>query len=274
MIIDECSGAAWRMVRGDSLLVLRDLEAESVDAVITDPPYSSGGAFRGDRTPPSSAKYAEAGAEDGMRQLPEVEGDSRDQRGYMAWSSLWLAECYRVARTGAFIAVFSDWRQLPTTSDALQAGGWIWRGIAPWCKPNARPQQGRPSNAAEFVLWGSKGAMPFDRPCKSIAGFWVVSPPRDRAHMTEKPVEVMADLSRMCVPGGTILDPFAGSGSTGEPALVGETAVAEGRRFVGVETSPAYYEIAARRLRNCEAGRPRRQNDAAPLGPLFAGATP
>lgn len=268
MIVDECSGDRWRMVRGDSLLVLRDLEAESVDAVITDPPYSSGGAFRGDRTPPSSAKYAEAGAEDGMRQLPEVEGDSRDQRGYLAWSSLWLAECYRVARTNAFIALFSDWRQLPTTTDALQAGGWIWRGVAPWCKPSARPQQGRPTNSSEFVVWGSKGALPIDRPCKSIAGHWLEGAPRDREHMTEKPIGVMRDLARMCVPDGAILDAFAGSATTGEAAIV------EGRRFVGVETSPAYYEIAARRLRNCEAGRPRRQNDAAPLGPLFAGAAP
>ena len=54
----------------------------------------------------------------------------------------------------------------------------------------------------------------------------------------------MTYLCRLiCPPGGTILDPFAGSGSTGKAALL------EGFRFVGIEQEPEYLAIAAARVR-------------------------
>ena len=258
-ILDDRSGNGWRMLRADSLLALRELPAESVDAVITDPPYSSGGAFRGDRAGASSEKYckSEADGDGAMINLPEVEGDSRDQRAYLLWCSLWLADCYRLAKPGAFVAVFSDWRQLSTTIDAVQCGGFVFRGIVPWCKTNPRRAMGRLWQEAEFVAWGSKGAMSMDRDASSGPGRLVGDPlpsfslegsPREREHMTEKPPGVMADLDRQCVRGGVILDPFAGSGATGV------SATPEGRRFIGIETSLAYYEIACRRLAETEAG--------------------
>jgi site-specific DNA-methyltransferase (adenine-specific) len=245
MIIDERSGAGWRVIRGDSLLVLRDLPAESVDAVITDPPYSSGGQFRGDRAGASSEKYDNSGT---MRFLPEVEGDSRDQRSFLLWCSLWLAECHRLSRPGAFVAIFTDWRQLATTTDALQAGGFVYRGVVPWCKPTSRPQPARLRSGAEFVVWGSKGALSPDRDADYGPGFWMEGSPREREHMTEKPIGVMRDLAKQCVRGGAILDPFGGAATTGAAALL------EGRTFIGVETSPAYFEIACRRLAETEAG--------------------
>jgi site-specific DNA-methyltransferase (adenine-specific) len=259
MIIDERSGAGWRVIRGDSLLVLRDLPAEPVDAVITDPPYSSGGQFRGDRQAPSSEKYArdDMSGPRAMLQLPEVEGDSRDQRAFLSWCSLWLAHCYRIAKPGAFVAVFSDWRQIGTTIDAIQCGGFVYRGLVPWCKTNPRRGMGRLWQEAEFVAWGSKGALPMERDATSGPGrlvgeplpsYWLEGSPREREHMTEKPPGVMADLAKQCVRGGVILDPFAGSGAGGVGALP------EGRTFIGVETSPAYFDIACRRLAETEAG--------------------
>jgi len=68
---------------------------------------------------------------------------------------------------------------------------------------------------------------------------------RERAnvHPTVKPLSVMRWLIRLCVPpGGVVLDPFAGSGSTGCAALL------EGRQFLGIEREVAYVEIARRRL--------------------------
>ena len=238
-------GARWRMVHGDSLLRLRELSDASVDAVITDPPYSSGGMFRGDRQAASSTKYQDTGTQ---TEYPEIVGDNRDQRGYLAWCSLWLAESLRVAREGAVVVLFSDWRQLPTTTDALQAGGWMWRGIAAWCKPSSRPQLGRIRQDAEFVVWGSKGALPLDRGCQVGPGHWLESAPREREHMTEKPIGVMRDLVQLCERGGLVLDPFAGAATTGVAALL------EGRRFLGLEVSPEYHAIAERRLRETEAG--------------------
>ena len=66
--------------------------------------------------------------------------------------------------------------------------------------------------------------------------------------MTEKPIGVMRDLAKLCVPDGTILDPFAGAATTGVAALM------EGRRFIGIETSAEYFAIAERRLREAELG--------------------
>jgi DNA modification methylase len=61
-----------------------------------------------------------------------------------------------------------------------------------------------------------------------------------RLHPTEKPVELLKRLIRK-VP-GTILDPFMGSGTTGV------AAVKLGRKFIGIEIEPKYFEIACRRI--------------------------
>lgn len=71
-------------------------------------------------------------------------------------------------------------------------------------------------------------------------------------HPTVKPTDLMRYLVRMVTPpGGTVLDPFTGSGSTGRAAML------EGMRFIGCELSPEYAEIARARIRFT-------------LGPLFA----
>ncbi len=62
-------------------------------------------------------------------------------------------------------------------------------------------------------------------------------------HPTVKPLELMQWLVRLVTPpGGTVLDPFTGSGSTGVAALL------EGRRFVGIEREPEYIDVACASL--------------------------
>ena len=107
----------WELRRGEALWELRTLEAQSVDAIITDPPYSSGGFTRGDRMAKPGKKYEQTGLK---QPRAEFAGDNRDQRSFAYWCALWLAECLRVAKPGAPIAIFTDWRQLPSTTDALQ----------------------------------------------------------------------------------------------------------------------------------------------------------
>jgi len=229
--------------RGDALSVLGTLPAGAVDAVITDPPYNSGGRTPSERRTQSARdKYVSS---DAGHELADFEGDNRDQRGYLAWLTLVLAECYRVAGPGAPALVFTDWRQLPTTSDALQAAGWTWRGIVVWNKPIARPRRGGFAQSTEYLLWGTHGAVLADRNPVYLPGLLTGSQPRgkDRKHITQKPLDVMRELVKICPPGGTVLDPFAGSGTTGEAAL------AEGRKFVGIEMSGHYHQIATERLR-------------------------
>ena len=72
----------------------------------------------------------------------------------------------------------------------------------------------------------------------------------DNNHPTVKPTTLMAYLCRLVTPpGGTVLDPFMGSGSTGKAATV------NGFRFIGIERDPEYHKIAQARISNQHEGR-------------------
>ncbi|MEU9065845.1 DNA methyltransferase [Streptomyces sp. NPDC048306] len=225
---------------GDALAWLQTLETASVDAVVTDPPYSSGGLLRSDRANTTSTKYS-----DGQSQTryADFSGDNRDQRGWAYWMTLWLGEALRVTKPGGALVMFCDWRQLPTASDAVQSGGWVWRGLVPWIKPASRPQQGRFTQNAEFVVWASNGPMPIQGDC--LPGYYMAQPPRaneGRTHITQKPVDVVRSLVRIAPRGGLIIDPFAGSGTTGVACVL------EGRRFAGCENTAVHHAAAVSRL--------------------------
>ncbi len=229
---------------------LCNLPSETADAFITDPPYSSGGRSASSRRRTPNTKYSR-----GTRSVhPEFEGDNRDQRGWLMWMTLWLSEAFRIAKNGAPICLFTDWRQLPVTTDALQAGGFVWRGVVPWDKTGAaRPMSGRFTQQAEYIVWGSKGPMSRDRRCLADSNILpgvlchrVV--PRERYHTTGKPIELMRDVVRICEPGGVIVDPFSGSGTTGVAALQ------LGYRFHGCELMSDYADIATQRLQGAAGG--------------------
>ena len=114
------------LFHGDALRILTTLPDAGVDAVLTDPPYSSGGTCMGARQADPSQKYQRSGTK---RQYPPMLGDAKDQHSWIMWCTLWLSECWRIARDGAPLMVFTDWRQLPALTDAVQAAGWSWRGI-------------------------------------------------------------------------------------------------------------------------------------------------
>lgn len=231
---------------GDALALLEALPAESVDALITDPPYSSGGMFRGDRAAGTAAKYVRGGESE----LADFQGDTRDGHAFAFWCALWLAQAFRAAKPGALCAVFIDWRQLATMVDVVQAGGWVFRGIVPWNKTEAtRPQKGWFRSQCEYVIVGAKGkpasyGQP-DFPC--LPGFYVCPVERNGVHQTQKPVSIMRWLAQLVPVGGLILDPFAGSGSTGVGAKL------EGRRFLGFEAVPHYAQVARDRIAAAEA---------------------
>jgi len=115
-----------RLLCGDSTK-WEDLEratgGKPFDALLTDPPYSSGGQFRGDRTQKVAAKYVQTNAENTCR--TDFAGDNRDQRAFVTWASMWLSEAFAYSKPGGIAMVFSDWRQLPSMTDALQCGGWV-----------------------------------------------------------------------------------------------------------------------------------------------------
>lgn len=228
----------------DSLAFLQSLPSASVDAVVTDPPYSSGGMMRSDRAQQTSAKYTLAGT---RRRHPEFYGDNRDQRGFAYWSTLWLAEAWRVTKPGGSLLCFTDWRQLPTMTDAVQAGGWVWRGIAVWDKTEGvRPQRGWFRAQAEYVLTASHGNLGKEQDRELEIYLPGVFRENVRAaekqHITGKPLPLMQRLLQVVPPGGVVLDPFAGSGTT----LLAARSL--GLRAIGCELSAEYCAAIRQRL--------------------------
>jgi site-specific DNA-methyltransferase (adenine-specific) len=219
----------------DAFEILHELDG--IGAVLTDPPYSSGGAFRGDRAQSTTAKYVQTGT---AAYRPEFAGDNRDQRSFLAWCSLWMSAARRAALPGAPIACFSDWRQLPTFTDALQAAGWLWRGIAVWSKKWGRPNPLGFSSACEFVAWGTNGT---GNALKSFPpGIFECGVMQDREHVAQKPEPVIGWLTRIAPPNSIILDPFMGSGT--------QLRLAKNHGFgaIGIDCDERYCELAARRL--------------------------
>jgi site-specific DNA-methyltransferase (adenine-specific) len=102
------------LYHGDCLDILPAL-ANPIDALITDPPYSSGGMVRGDRTNQSTAaKYVQSGTALDAEHNAEFLGDNRDARSWGYWMTLWLTAAQPRLKPGAYVMCFTDWRQLPT----------------------------------------------------------------------------------------------------------------------------------------------------------------
>lgn len=172
-MIKDCLRDDVTLYQGDALSILVTLPDAVMDAVLTDPPYSSGGVTLGARQADPAQKYQQSGTK---RRYPSMLGDAKDQRSWTMWCTLWLGECWRIARDGAPLMVFTDWRQLPALSDAVQAAGWKWLGIVPWDKRSARPQIGKFRQQCEYVLFASRDALspirePACRACTRIRSF-------------------------------------------------------------------------------------------------------
>jgi site-specific DNA-methyltransferase (adenine-specific) len=243
------TGPGWELRLGDCLdpnTGLASLERGSVSATIADPPYSSGGLSSGARARSTGEKYSSA-----QKPCPNFPGDNRDQRSFTSWAWRWLAACRDASSARGRLAVFTDWRQLPAITDAIQWADWIWRGTGAWAKPlgASRPRAGGLWNGVEFIPWASAGPMPqagqSDCYAPCLPGLFQAAAPKGaaRVHQTQKPDEVLERLVELAPPGDLVCDPFAGSGTTGV------AAIRRGRRFVGWEKSPEIFEVACSRLR-------------------------
>lgn len=241
-------GRGIQIFHGETLSVLSGLPTASADALATDPPYSSGGMFRGDRVKAPDEKYRGWSHSEVETRPPTSEygtfgGDNRDQRSFAYWSTLWASEALRVCRPSAHAFCFSDWRQLPTTTDVIQSGGWTWRGLVVWDKGVGRPCKGRFRNHLEFIVWASHGGLSDESEGYPSAMIQVPTvAPGDRQHVTQKPSELFKHLLSLTTRPGTLLDPFMGVGSS----LFAAKELSW--KAIGIEIEERYCEIAARRL--------------------------
>ena len=174
---EHCGGDRWSILHGDSLQILRQFVPNSFDAIITDPPYASGGSSQTTKNRSTNEKYSSMSKE---KALPDFNSDQMDQLSWMFWTAAWLQDARRIAKPGAPVCLFVDWRQLPAMTLALQWAGWTWRGVAVWDKVASRPQKGRFRQQSEYIVWGSNGKMPLERNVGCLPGVFRYPNPQNR----------------------------------------------------------------------------------------------
>jgi DNA modification methylase len=210
----------YELHHGDALAVLRDLPTGSVDAVITDPPYSSGGRRENARSVRKSM----------IRSMDDDEwiaGDSMSTAGFV-WTMRTLGfEARRVLKPGGHLLAFIDWRMYPNLALALEAADLRQHPTLVWDKT----QIGMGAifrNQHEWICHFTAGS-PAPPQRRDVGNVLRCQPVREGEHPTQKPTALMRTLvSVVCPRGGIVLDPFMGSGATGVGALL------EGCNFVGV----------------------------------------
>lgn len=230
---------------GDCLEILKQIPSNSIDAVITDPPYASGGRSISEKSLPPSRKYEQTDNKTVHR--PDFFGDTKDSRSWLHWCILWISECQRVLKDNGYFLMFTDWRQLPTTTDAIQMADLIWRGVVAWDKGlgSRAPHKGYFRHQCEYIVWGTKGQCKkavHAGPYPGCLKFPVLQ--KDKFHLAGKPTPLMEELVKIVPEGSIILDPFIGSGTTAVAARK------QNRNFIGIEKSDVYYQIALNRLKN------------------------
>lgn len=235
---------------GDALNVLWSIEPVGAHALISDPPYCSGGFTE-------SAKRQAKGQ--GLRSeiLAEAKwfGGDNMTTGGLAWLLRAIAVAFKShAESGkATASFFCDWRMVPALAPAIESAGLRFQAMPVWNKGVPGLGTGFRSQH-ECILHYA-----IEVPGYHSASFGNVlaakrQPSLDRDHDTQKPLVLMAQLVEVQTPvGGIVLDPFMGSGSTGV------AAIRAGRDFVGIEHDPEHFETACRRIQEAHG--------AAPLSP-------
>ena len=224
---------------GDCLDVLSKIPSASVDAVVTDPPYCSGGSLEAQKNTPAQGLRSKTVQDEAFEWFS---ADNMSTAGLVALLRSVLVCSRRFLKANRSAFIFCDWRMVPNISPALESSGLRFRNMLVWDKGNAGLGCGfRPAH--ELVLEYANGATEyFSTTGSNVLRFARVSS-LTKEHGAQKPVPLIAQiLSVASPPGGVVLDPFVGSGTT----LV--AAQQTGRRAIGIEVEERYCEIAAKRL--------------------------
>jgi site-specific DNA-methyltransferase (adenine-specific) len=221
---------AVRLICGDCLEILPTLAPGSVDAVVTDPPYAIPAAHyigkRGEETPRRN-----------LGELSIVEQWFGMVASHFPTSASLYVFCDGQSYPVFFRACYNRWRWVrPLIWDKVVSyNGYTWRHqheLIAWCEPHGATRI--PTGDGDIIK------------CRAVKV-------DEREHPAEKPVELIEKL--IAKTHGTVLDPFAGSGTTGV------ACVNTGRRFIGIEIDPGYFEIAKRRI---QAAMEKRQQQLIP----------
>jgi site-specific DNA-methyltransferase (adenine-specific) len=219
---------------GDCIEVMDSLPEQSVDVVLTDPPYSSGGRRENARSIRKSMTRT-VDDDDWIR------GDAMSTSGFVYLMRLCGIQWRRILKPGGHALSFIDWRMADALGAALETGDLRRHPTLVWDKQ--RFGMGAVfRNQHEFIIHATSGSpgLPQRRDVPNVLGY---PPVRDGDHPTEKPGPLLRTLlSVVTPPSGTVLDPFAGSGST----LLAARSL--DYRAIGVEADERFCEVIARRL--------------------------
>lgn len=230
----------WMIIVGDCIAHLQQMETRSVDAIITDPPYCSGGSTEATRLQAKSQGIAsDRSRRDDFKWFA---GDNMTTAGFV-WLMRQVAfEAERLLVPGGSLLVFCDWRMWANLVPALESGGLRLQNMIVWDKGSPGMGTGfRPTHELIANLTNGPGRY-HSKHGSNVLRFGRV-PGAAKEHPTQKPVDLMQALVRVASPkGGLVVDPFCGSGTTGVACM------REGRRFIGIERDPEYAAIARRRI--------------------------
>jgi site-specific DNA-methyltransferase (adenine-specific) len=213
---------------GDCMEILPTLG--KVDAVITDPPYS-------ENTHKMAKTNRGAGHGVGLITFASLTGEDFDAV---------MAACLNASR--GWVVATCDYKHAARFYESAQ-----FVRLGAWVKPNPMPQisADRPGQGFETVLILHSGETAKQWNRGGGSGVWTFPVHTDSQVPTQKPIGLVSSFVHdFTQPGQTILDPFAGSGTTGVAALL------LGRKFIGVEASPLHFDVACKRIEEAYKQRP------------------
>lgn len=202
------------ILHGDCIALMRRMPAGSADLILTDPPYL--------------VRYR---SRDGRR----VRNDDNAR-----WLKPAFAEMHRVLTPGAFCISFYGWNKADLFIAAWRAAGFRIVGHLVFRKRYASNARFLRYEHESAYLLAKGDVAPPAQPVPDVID-WVYT--ANRLHPTQKPTQILTPLiEAFSPPGGLVLDPFCGSGST----LVAAKQL--GRDFLGLELDADHHRTATRRL--------------------------
>ncbi|AUQ95995.1 DNA modification methylase [Phaeobacter inhibens] len=215
----------------DAMHGLALLGSESVDCIVSDPPYKT---ISGGRS-----------ADPDKHKLPGGMLAVNDGKGGLEYNAIraidYAAEIYRVLKNPGHVWLFTNELNRRSTEDAMLLAGFKTHYLGGWIKNTVTPNRWGMKNGELVFLFRKGVARTLYNP--SLKQFIEAKNPAGRkCHPNEKPVELMREfVLASSLPGETVLDMFCGSGS------VGVACRETGREFIGFEIDPAHYATAVTR---------------------------
>lgn len=228
---------------GDCVDLMSRLESQSVDLILTDPPYNLGNFMTG----------RQAGLHRMRSNFFVSAGwDNLDTNDWEKSMSGFFSEAARVLRRGGSLVCFMSVMKVETLVRLAEYHGFYYKTTGVWHKTNPMPRNMHLQfvNSTESWVYFTAGTRTgtFNNEGTLVHDFveTSVTPASERKfgkHPTQKPAKLMEYfVGLLSNPGDTVLDPFMGSGSTGVAAKK------LGRSFIGIELDPQYFAIAKNRI--------------------------